>query len=403
MRKTITKRSLVIFLALVFALSLGAVPAFADVDKPESSTPVTISEVMSISIGGKAAVFQEDDNGPTKFIRADLDTEYDLQGANIVINLKSASTTVSSNTLTFIGDGTTTRTASNVNLLNEAYDVKIGDTEYVLAADLPNGTTVSVSPSDPLKVENVVFTTSPSVDAAVEGTSTDRFAGNPWYEQEDFKWTIIKYYVRGNKPLPSGTNLSAVPGTMTLAGGASASGCVSGSYTFDLDQNLNVMTVTNGGASRDYHVSARLPEQIKVYYDIVLDEIENDETYYTGEIIDQCEEINAATEAYFDTDGFYVDPGTTVMKIMVDFADWAEEEGYFSDPTTISYGGAYLAELNGLAEFDGGYLSGWMYMDDVYTPTCKVPGVGAADYQLTTDNTIINWFYTTDYTPHFDF
>lgn len=406
MRKTITKRSLVIFLALVFALSLGAVPAFADVDKPESSTPVTISEVTSITIGGETAVFEEDDNCTDKFIRADLDTEYDLQGANIVINLVSAGTTVSSDTLTFTGDGTTTRTASNVNLLNEAYDVKIGDTEYVLAADLPNDTTVSVSPSDPLKVENVTFTTSPSVGATVEGRSVNEFAGNPYYTQEGLDWVEVNYYVRGDDPLPSGTNLSAVPGTMTLASGASASGCVSGSgssYTFDLDQNLNVMTVTNGGASRDYHVSARLPEQIKVYYDIVLDEIENDETYYTGEIVDQCEEINAATEEYFDTDGFYVDPGTTVMKIMVDFADWAEEEGYFSYDTTISYGGAYLAELNGLEEFDGGYLSGWMYMDDVYTPTCKVPGVGAADYQLTTDNTIINWFYTTDYTPHFDF
>lgn len=399
MQKT-TKRSLFIFLVLVFALSLGAVPAFADVDRPESSTPVTITEVTSITIGGETAAFEQDDNGPAKFIRADLDTEYDLQSANIVINLVSSGTTVSSNTLTFTGGGTATRTATGVDLLNEAYDVTIGSTEYILAADLPDGT-VSVSASDPLKVAPVTFTTSPIVTTTVYGISTDRFAGNPWYEQENFEWTIIKYYIKADDPLPSGTNRSAVPGTMTLAGGASASGCYSSGY-FDLDENLNVMTVSNGGASRDYHVSAGVTGQtVKVYYDIVLDEIENDETYYTGEIVDQCEEINAATDEYFDPAGFYVDSGTTVMEIIADFADWADDEEYFSYPTTISYGGAYLAELNGLAEFDGGYLSGWMYMDDVYTPTCKVPMVGAADYHLTDDGTIINWFYTTDYMPHF--
>ncbi|WP_449241383.1 DUF4430 domain-containing protein [Desulfoscipio gibsoniae] len=398
MSKTIIKRSLFIFLALVFvfALSPGAAPAFADVEMPTESDDIEISEVTSMTIGGKTAVFQQDDNGPTKFIRADLDSEYDLQSADIVINLESAGTEVSSNALTFTGDGTATRTAAGVNLLNEAYDLTIGSTAYILAADLSDDTFDSVSPSDPLKVENVTFTTSPSIDATVEGMSVNRFAGNPRYAQEGLDWMAGRTRIL----LPPGTNLSAVPGTMTLAGGASASGCYSNG-NFDLDQNLNVMTVTNGGDSRDYYVSAGVTGQIKVYYDIILDEIENDETYYAGDIVYQCEEINAAAEEYFDPDGFYVDSGTTVMEIMIDFADWAEEEGYFSYNTDISYGGAYLVKLNGVAEFDGGHLSGWMYMDNVYRPDCKVPGVGATDYQLTNDGTIIHWFYTVDYMPHF--
>ena len=396
MRKSVNK-SLSVLLALVMMLALSVAPVFATVTMPTGSTLISISEVTSITIGGETAVYQQDDNGSTKFIRADLDTEYDLQSANIVINLVSSGTTVNSGTLTFTGGGTATRTASNVDLLNKAYDVTIGSTTYTLAADLPNGT-VGVSSSDPLKVSSVTFTTTPNVSATVYGFSTDRYAGNPWYAQEGLEWTIVKYYAKANGQLPSGTNRSAVPGTITLAAGATASGCYSGGI-FDLDQNLNVMTVSNSGESREYRVSAGVDGQVKVFYDIVLDEIENDGTYYTGVVIDQCDEINAAVEEYFDPDGFYVDSGTSVMDIMIDFTDWAENEGYFSYPSVNS--GTYLADLNGLAEFDGGSLSGWMYTDQGYTPTCSVPWVGAADYLLTSEDTHIDWFYTTDYFNHF--
>ena len=200
--------------------------------------------------------------------------------------------------------------------------------------------------------------------------------------------------VKANSLLPSGTNRSAVPGTMTLAAGASADGCYDSGH-FDLSQNLNVMEVSNGGDSRDYRVSAGVTGQtVKVYYDIVLDEIENDGTYYTGDVIDQCDEINEAADAYFDPEGFYVASGTTVMDIMEDFTEWAEDEDYFSYNTVNS--GGYLSALNGLAEFDGGSLSGWMYTDQGYSLTCS-----AADYVLTTDNTHIDWFYTTGYYNHF--
>jgi hypothetical protein len=410
--KRFPKRSLAILLALVMLLALSAVPVFAAAaDRPTHSTTVdTPSSIDHITIGGETAFYEQDDNTGTGsedpiYIRAYLDTEYDLESAEIDIYLVSSGTTVSSTELTFTGGGTTTRTASGVNLLNEKYDVTIGSTTYILAADTPYGT-ISVSPSDPLKVASVTFTTSPNVTATVEGMSVNGYAGNPWYEeqqqvQDGVNWVEIKYYVRADDQLPLGTTLSAVPGTMSLATGATPSGCVSGSYpsyTFSLSGPLNIMTVSNGGASRDYHVSAGVEGQVLVYYNIVLDEIEGSQ-YYTGDVIDQCTEIDAAAAEYFDPEGFYVNSGTTVMDILLDFIDWAEDEEYFSDVTETG-GGYYLSELDGLAAFDGGDLSGWMYTDEGYSPTCGVPGVGANYYQLTTDGTDIDWFYTIDYTEH---
>ncbi|HWQ70944.1 MAG TPA: hypothetical protein VN370_01355, partial [Desulfitobacteriaceae bacterium] len=389
--------------------------AFADdVAMPTGSTPISIPEVTSITIRGEdqdiedavEAVFEQDNNGPTKFIRADLDTEYDLQSAEIVINLVSAGTTVSSNTLTFSGGGTTTRTAGDVNLLNEKYNVTIGSNTYILAADTPNGI-ISVSDSDPLKVADVTFTTDPSVTTTIYGRAWKRFAGNPWYAQEGLNWVEVNYNVRADSQLPSGTSRSAVPGTMSLATGASAGGCYSGGY-FNLDQNLNFMWVSNGGEGRDYQVSAGVEGQVVVHYNIVLDEIEGSQ-YYTGDVIDQCQEINAAVAEYFDPEGFYVDSGTTVTDILLDFIDWAERNNYFNYNTETS-GGVYLYMLDGLAAFDGGALSGWMYTDEGYSPTCNAlssfpersfPGVSAADYMLTTDDTAIDWFYTTDFTEHY--
>ncbi|HWQ73142.1 MAG TPA: DUF4430 domain-containing protein, partial [Desulfitobacteriaceae bacterium] len=170
---------------------------------------------------------------------------------------------------------------------------------------------------------------------------------------------------------------------------------------FNLDQNLNFMWVSNGGEGRDYQVSAGVEGQVVVHYNIVLDEIEGSQ-YYINNVPAQCAEINDAVEDYFDPDnpnGFYVDSGTTVMDILLDFIDWAETNNYFSYDTETG-GGYYLSELDGLAAFDGGDLSGWMYTDEGYSPTCGVPGVGANSYPLTTDGTDIDWFYTTDYTEH---
>ncbi len=117
--KRFPKRSLAILLALVMLLALSAVPVFAAAaDRPTHSTTVdTPSSIDHITIGGETAFYEQDDNTGTGsedpiYIRAYLDTEYDLESAEIDIYLVSSGTTVSSTELTFTGGGTTTRTAT---------------------------------------------------------------------------------------------------------------------------------------------------------------------------------------------------------------------------------------------------------------------------------------------------
>ena len=62
-------------------------------------------------------------------------------------------------------------------------------------------------------------------------------------------------------------------------------------------------------------------------------------------------------------------------------------------------GSTYIESINGLAAFDGGSMSGWMYSDSAegWSKSCNIPMVGGADYVLT-DGARITWFYTCDYT-----
>ncbi|KTE89388.1 hypothetical protein AT727_13400 [Desulfitobacterium hafniense] len=155
-----SKKTIWTALLLIMALLLSAVPMFAPasaLEPPTSSTPLpTPSGVTSITIGGKAVVYEQDNNVSDKFIRAVLwpgSTEYDLKHATVVVNLVSAGTAVSSGTpgMTFSGSGTTTRTATDVDLVNKAYNVTIGSDSYILAAGLPDGP-VGIAPLDPLGV-----------------------------------------------------------------------------------------------------------------------------------------------------------------------------------------------------------------------------------------------------------
>lgn len=82
---------------------------------------------------------------------------------------------------------------------------------------------------------------------------------------------------------------------------------------------------------------------------------------------------------------YTVDAPITVVEIM-EMA--VKEKGWsYSNP-----GGNYIAELNGLAEFDNGNLSGWMY-----TLNGKHPNLGVAE-QFLSDGDAIVFHYTDDYT-----
>ena len=399
MKRRFTRSSFVTLLIFMLLMAF-ALPSFA-ADPTGSITLPTPTEVTSITVGGATAYYQQDDNGPDKFIRAIVPTTaHGLKDTTVVINLVNSATTVTSPNLTFTGGGTTTRTATGVDLLNKAYQVNIGGTNYILAAGLPNGV-VAIDSSDPLKIAPVVLE---GENAVVEGFNVQNpYMGNDSYSE----WTFINYYVTAT--LPASTPLNNFNGTMSLAGGASVTGGCATS-TGGANYNFNVSTtnefvVTNGSDNRTYHVAVGVAGDTFVItasdYTIDFQELKLS-VYYTGDIVDQVAEIEDALIEYYAEGPYTFASGTTVMEILEDFVAFAYDEELFSWNTDITYGGAYLSRLNGLAEFDGGALSGWMYTDlpGGWTPTCSVPMVGAASYTLNGGETI-TWFYTVDYFNHF--
>lgn len=107
-------------------------------------------------------------------------------------------------------------------------------------------------------------------------------------------------------------------------------------------------------------------------------------------------QIEDALAAYYNQGKVFA-ATDSVMDVMKDFISFAQGT-HFNGTTNCS--DTYLATLNGLGEFSAGQMSGWCYMDGAYTPTCKVPMVGAADYALG-NAPLFTWFLTVDYTPHF--
>ncbi len=417
--KKFTKRSLAILLALVMLLALSVVPVFADVDRPTGeptpvATPSTIDHITISGANSSATAYYEKDNntGDDIYIRAKLDTEYDLESTEIDIYLVSSGTTVSGTGLTFSGGGTTTRTASNVDLLNQAYSVVIGSETYTLAAGYTDQ--IYLTTSDPLRVENVELQGDP---ADVYGAVVQSpFMGNPYFGQVDQPWTDpnINYFVS--------CDLTSAPADRSEVAGviekdASASIPDTGSctthtsgnnYDFDLSTAVPNFTVTTTSGERLYRVLAVAPGDVEnVTYRFDFTELGEDIykegfPYYQDngpELRALAAEIQDAATAYFGGQPITVASGTTVMDVVKDFTDWAVANEYISE-ATYGFGGGYLVSINDLGEFDGGSNSGWMYTDEGYSPTCGVPGVGANYYPLTSDDTTIDWFYTTDYTEH---
>lgn len=407
--KKFTKRSLPILLALVMLLALSAVPVFADdVDRPTSSMTTTIPGLTSATIGGETAVFEIDNNGPTKFIRAFLDTEYDLQSADIELHLASGAT-ISDSDLTFDVDGTT-YSADNVDLLNEAYNLTINyqenSTECILAADVDDETIINISPSDPLKVEPVTIY---GENATVYGRGVNGYAGNPWYEEEDqdgVNWVEVNYYVTASLS-SAPPSRSAVPGTMGATG--SVTGCATSTggsnYVFDLSATIPNFTVAAGSNERVYRMFVPIEGDVAVTFGFDFTEAKT----FGGSVATKAISIETDAINYFDKDNrvnpygvVSVPSGTTVMDILEDFTNDMD----YADKTRDA---SYISSIKGLKVSDTETpWDGWMYTDeaedwgwpDDWDVSCPVPWVGADEYELTQDTTII-WFYTTDYRPHF--
>ena len=414
--------SLALVAALTFTMNMTT---FAATSKPdESERPVetvtaSVAGLESIEVGETPARIEQDKNygGVTEdqiYARATLNglTENDLKNQTVTI--------VSTKNVVWPGkEGDheeDTYEFTGVDLFNKCYDVTIGDTVVKIAAGLPAGP-VAVSASDPLYADNLKLA---GVDAPLTATNTaNKFYGNDYYEypEEDWEWTSIVYQFTTSGKLPSGTDLSSVNGTMTVASGATVSGNATGSngnYTFNLSGANPSFTVTNGDDLRTYYVAAEVAtDGIQVTYAIDLTEVVTDSTYST-QYAKNCTEILDGAEGYFNSVGaanvtktnksvsavITVPTGTDAMKPMLDLTAWAESNNKFTETTKNE--GTYLATLDGLGEFSCGQMSGWMYTDDSegYSPNVTGPGVGAASYTMTNGQKI-TWYMTTNYFNHF--
>lgn len=400
MKKTCNKL-LAFVLALAMALSVSVVAFASETTAPTSSTTVTaLDGIASVNVEGVDAYYQYDDNtgSSVKYIRAKLGatkTWENLQSARVAITTTGAVPTVAGATAT---SSTGNEYIYTLNLLNTRYAVTVGSNTYYLAAGFEKNIALSANDVDPLAITVSQLGSSTTGINVYGSVVQNNYMGNTYYVNNGTNWTDtnVAYYISGTYTwLGDSTSVTANIGKNAAAtlGGNYSNG------TIDLTVNRPTVTVVYNGQTRSYIVTAVLDTTTSFRvsastYAINFDELNDSE--YADEFETNVAQIETALNAYY-AKGKVFAATDSVMDVMKDFISFAQST-YFTGTTNCS--DTYLATLNGLGEFSAGQMSGWCYMDGAYTPTCKVPMVGAADYALG-NAPLFTWFLTVDYTPHF--
>lgn len=400
MKRTCNKL-LAFVLALAMALSVSVVAFASETTAPTSSTTVTsLDGIASVNVEGVDAYYQYDDNtgSSVKYIRAKLGatkTWEDLQSARVAITTTGAVPTVAGATAT---SSTGNEYIYTLNLLNTRYAVTVGSNTYYLAAGFEKN--IAISSSDPLAITVTKLGSTTTTGINVYGSVVqNNYMGNTYYVNNGTNWTDtnVAYYVSGSYTWEG--SKASVDATVTAVNGATLGGNYANGKI-----NLNVtrpaVTATKDGVTRSYIVTAVIDTatSFEVTEDTyAIDFTELNASEYATQFATNVSQIKSALNKYYE-EGKVFSATASVMDVMKDFISYAESKGLFSYTTSCS--DTYLASLNGLGEFDAGQMSGWCYMDGAYTPTCKVPMVGAADYALG-NASLFTWFLTVDYTPHF--
>lgn len=400
MKKTCNKL-LAFVLALAMALSVSVVAFASETTAPTSSTTVTaLDGIASVNVEGVDAYYQYDDNtgSSVKYIRAKLGatkTWENLQSARVAITTTGAVPTVAGATAT---SSTGNEYIYTLNLLNTRYAVTVGSNTYYLAAGFEKNIALSANDVDPLAITVSQLGSSTTGINVYGSVVQNNYMGNTYYVNNGTNWTDtnVAYYISGTYTwLGDSTSVTANIGKNAVAtlGGNYSNG------TIDLTVNRPTVTVAYNGQTRSYIVTAVLDTTTSFRvsastYAINFDELNDSE--YADEFETNVAQIETALNAYY-AKGKVFAATDSVMDVMKDFISFAQST-YFTGTTNCS--DTYLATLNGLGEFSAGQMSGWCYMDGAYTPTCKVPMVGAADYALG-NAPLFTWFLTVDYTPHF--
>ncbi len=401
MKKTCNKL-LAFVLALAMALSVSVVAFASETTAPTSSTDVsTLDGIASVTVEGVDAYYQYDDNtgSSVKYIRAKLGatkTWENLQSARVAITTTGAVPTVAGATAT---SSTGNEYIYTLNLLNTRYAVTVGSNTYYLAAGFEKNIALSTNDVDPLAI-TVTKLGSTTAGIKVYGSVVqNNYMGNTYYVNNGTNWTDtnVAYYISGTYTWLGDSTI--VTANISKNAAATLGGNYSTNGTIDLTVDRPTVTVTYNGQTRSYFVNAVLDTTTSFRvsastYAINFDELNNSE--YADEFETNVAQIESALNAYY-AKGKVFAATDSVMDVMKDFISFAQST-YFSGTTNCS--DTYLATLNGLGEFSAGQMSGWCYMDGAYTPTCKVPMVGAADYALG-NASLFTWFLTVDYTPHF--
>ena len=400
MKKTCNKL-LAFVLALAMALSVSVVAFASETTAPTSSTTVTaLDGIASVNVEGVDAYYQYDDNtgSSVKYIRAKLGatkTWENLQSARVAITTTGAEPTVAGATAT---SSTGNEYIYTLNLLNTRYAVTVGSNTYYLAAGFEKNIALSANDVDPLAITVSQLGSSTTGINVYGSVVQNNYMGNTYYVNNGTNWTDtnVAYYISGTYTwLGDSTSVTANIGKNAAAtlGGNYSNG------TIDLTVNRPTVTVAYNGQTRSYIVTAVLDTTTSFRvsastYAINFDELNDSE--YADEFETNVAQIETALNAYY-AKGKVFAATDSVMDVMKDFISFAQST-YFTGTTNCS--DTYLATLNGLGEFSAGQMSGWCYMDGAYTPTCKVPMVGAADYALG-NAPLFSWFLTVVYTPHF--
>ena len=401
MKKTCNKL-LAFVLALAMALSVSVVAFASETTAPTSSTTVTaLDGIASVNVEGVDAYYQYDNNtgSSVKYIRAKLGatkTWENLQSARVAITTTGAVPTVAGATAT---SSTGNEYIYTLNLLNTRYAVTVGSNTYYLAAGFEKNIALSTNDVDPLAI-TVTKLGSTTAGIKVYGSVVqNNYMGNTYYVNNGTNWTDtnVAYYISGTYTWLGDSTI--VTANISKNAAATLGGNYSTNGTIDLTVDRPTVTVTYNGQTRSYFVNAVLDTTTSFRvsastYAINFDELNNSE--YADEFETNVAQIESALNAYY-AKGKVFAATDSVMDVMKDFISFAQST-YFSGTTNCS--DTYLATLNGLGEFSAGQMSGWCYMDGAYTPTCKVPMVGAADYALG-NAPLFTWFLTVDYTDHF--
>lgn len=398
MKKTCNKL-LAFVLALAMALSVSVVAFASETTAPTSSTTVTaLDGIASVNVEGVDAYYQYDDNtgSSVKYIRAKLGatkTWENLQSARVAITTTGAVPTVAGATAT---SSTGNEYIYTLNLLNTRYAVTVGSNTYYLAAGFEKN--IAISSDDALAI-TVTKLGSTTAGITVYGSVVqNNYMGNTYYVNNNIDWTdtSVAYYVSGSYTWEG--SKASVDATIPAVNGATLGGNYA-SGMINLNVTRPIVTATKDGVTRSYIVTAVIDtatsfEVTEDTYAIDFTEL-NASTYGT-QFATNVSQIEDALAAYYNQGKVFA-ATDSVMDVMKDFISFAQST-YFTGTTNCS--DTYLATLNGLGEFSAGQMSGWCYMDGAYTPTCKVPMVGAADYALG-NAPLFTWFLTVDYTPHF--